>query len=144
MSTLVINKKTYHSLEYGFDKSFEVIGDYDLVLRTIRDRDILYLEQPLSYYRWHSSNLSHKKFRLNILELVRWKKNLSKKKNFFSQQNIKYLENHILFLKSLHYKKSKKNKMIIMFLKKADMLKIKIKILTILFLPLFILKYIRS
>ena len=89
MSTLIVSKKLYESLDYGFDDSFEVIGDYDLVLRLLKKEDILYLNEKLSYYRWHSENLSNKKFRLNILELIRWKKN-GKKINFFLTNKISY------------------------------------------------------
>ena len=88
MSTLIVSKKLYESLDYGFDDSFEVIGDYDLVLRLLKKEDILYLNEKLSYYRWHSENLSNKKFRLNILELIRWKK--WKKINFFLTNKISY------------------------------------------------------
>ena len=38
MSTLVINKEFYNSLEKGFDSSFEVIGDYDLVIRALKKK----------------------------------------------------------------------------------------------------------
>ena len=38
MSTLIVSKKLYESLDYGFDNSFEVIGDYDLVLRLLKKK----------------------------------------------------------------------------------------------------------
>ena len=74
MSTLVIKKDFYDQLDYGFDKSYEVIGDYDLVMRALKLTNILYIPEPLSFYRWHNENLSKTKFRLNILELLKWKK----------------------------------------------------------------------
>ena len=108
MSSLIISSKIYHELKYGFDDSFEVIGDYDLVLRILRNHKITYLNEPLSYYRWHDSNLSHKKFRLNILELIMWKKKLSKDKQFFSSKNLVYIEDHLIYLISVYFKKKKK------------------------------------
>lgn len=144
MSTLIIKKDLYDKLSYGFNKSYEVIGDYDLVLRILKNSNILYIKEPLSYYRWHHSNLSNRKFRLNILELIKWKKNLQKIDNFFSSENLLFLNNHILFLKALYLKKNKTNKYIYMLMKNSTLFYTKIKIILILFLPKFLLKLIRS
>ena len=117
MSTLVINKEFYNSLEKGFDSSFEVIGDYDLVIRALKKKNILYLSEPFSYYRWHNSNLSNRKFRLNIIELIRWRNNLNKKR-FFTTKNLKIINDHLIYLTLLYYKENNKKINLFLFLKK--------------------------
>lgn len=144
MSSLVISSKIYHELKYGFDASFEVIGDYDLVLRILRNNKITYLNETLSYYRWHDSNLSHKKFRLNILELIMWKKKLSKDKQFFSSKNLVYIEDHLIYLISVYFKKKKNKINLSLFLKKTKTIKNKLLIIIIFFIPLKLFNFIRS
>ena len=144
MSSLVISSKIYHELKYGFDASFEVIGDYDLVLRILRNNKITYLNEALSYYRWHDSNLSHKKFRLNILELIRWKNKLSKDEKFFSSQNLTYIEDHLVYLMSLYFKKKKSKINLILFLKNTKKFKNKLLIVIIFFIPMKLFNFIRS
>ena len=103
-----------------------------------------YLNEPLSYYRWHDSNLSHKKFRLNILELIRWKNKLSKDKRFFSSQNLINIEDHLIYLISLYFKKKKSKINLILFLKNTKKIKNKLLIVIIFFLPMKLFNLIRS
>lgn len=144
MSSLIISKKLYQNLEYGFDKSFEVIGDYDLVLRILKHNDITYINEPLSYYRWHDSNLSHKKFRLNILELIKWRNKLKKLENFFSINNLVYLNDHLLYLMSIYLKNNDKKINFFLFFNRTKKIKNKILIIIIYLIPKNLLKFLRS
>ncbi len=144
MSSLIISKKLYQNLEYGFDNSFEVIGDYDLVLRILKHNEITYLDEPLSFYRWHESNLSHKKFRLNILELIKWRNKFKNTQNFFSKKNLIYLNDHLLYLISLYLKNKHKKIDFFLFFNKSHKIKNKILIFIIYLIPINLLKYLRS
>ena len=143
MSTLVIKKDFYDTLDYGFDKSFEVIGDFDLVLRSLKKTNILYIPEPMSYYRWHNFNLSNRKFRLNILELIKWRNNL-KKKEFFSLKNLLILNDHLIYLISLYFKNNNRKIKLLLFLKNINSLKKKFLILIIFLIPKQIYNIIRS
>ena len=90
MSTLV-SREAYESLEYGFDINYEIIGDYDLVLRLASNWELAALQEPYSYYRWHGENLSRKKMSLNNSELLSWIKKMSKNKIFYKKPNFIYL-----------------------------------------------------
>ena len=124
--------------------SFEVIGDYDLVLRILKNNNITYLNEPLSYYRWHDSNLSHRKFRLNILELIKWRNKLKKNKNFFSSKNLVYINDHIIYLMTLYCKKKNSKINFYLFLKNTHKLKTKILIILVFLMPKKLLKFLRS
>lgn len=143
MSTLVIERDFYNNLDYGFDKSFEVIGDFDLVLRSLKKTDILYIPEPMSYYRWHQSNLSNRKFRLNILELIRWKRKLEIK-NFFSEKNLKIINDHLIYLIAIYYKTNNRRFNLYLFLKKINSIRRKILIILIFIIPKKIYSIIRS
>jgi len=144
MSSLIITNKLYQNLDHGFDKSFEVIGDYDLVLRLLKNNNITYLNEPLSYYRWHDSNLSHRKFRLNILELIRWRNKLKKYKNFFSTKNLIYIDDHLIYLMSLYFNNKNSRINFYLFLNKSKNLRTKVLIFIIFLLPKSLLRFIRS
>ena len=144
MSTLIIKKNVYDSLDYGFDSSFEIIGDYDLVLRILKKHQLCYLNQKLGSYRWHSNNLSNKKFRLNILELIFWKKKMLKNKSFFNNLNYTYLNDNILFLMSLYYKNKYNYKKILFFLSNTRSKKFLLKIFILLIIPKKLLSIFRS
>jgi len=144
MSSLIVTKKLYQKLDYGFDSSFEVIGDYDLVLRILKFNDITYLNEPLSYYRWHNSNLSHNKFRLNILELIKWRNKLNKYNNFFSTNNLIYVNDHLIYLMTLYLKNKNKKINLSLFLDHTKKMKIKLLIIIIFLIPKNLLKFLRS
>ena len=144
MSTLIVSKKLYESLDYGFDNSFEIIGDYDLVLRLLKKEDILYLNEKLSYYRWHSENLSNKKFRLNILELIRWKKKMEKNQFFFNKQNKLYLNDHIIFLLTLYLKNKNYKYKIFNSLFRVNSIKYFLKIFLLFIFPKNLINFLRS
>ncbi|MDC0032303.1 glycosyltransferase, partial [Pelagibacteraceae bacterium] len=101
MSTLMVTRKAYESLKYGFDTKFEIIGDYDLVLRLLVNWKLAAIQEPLSYYRWHGNNLSIKKLNLNADELIYWINEMKSNNDFSSQKNFKYLESHAYCLKGL-------------------------------------------
>lgn len=143
MSTLIIERNFYNNLEYGFDKSFEVIGDFDLVLRSLKKTDILYIPEPLSFYRWHNSNLSNRKFRLNILELIKWKKNLEKQ-NFFKSNSLKLIDDQILYLLVLYLKKNNHKIKLLLYLKRINSLQKLILILLIFIIPKKFFNILRS
>lgn len=143
MSTLIINREFYSSLEKGFDSSFEVIGDFDLVIRALKKKNILYISEPMSYYRWHNSNLSNRKFRLNIVELIRWRNNLNKKK-FFSTKNLKIINDNLIYLILLYFKGNKKKIKFCLFIKKINSIKKRALLIILYFVPSFIIKALRS
>ena len=78
--TTLINKKIFN--KYRFDKRYNIIGDFDLFIRLSLNQQILSIQEPLAYYRVHSSSMSTKRLDLNISELIDWVKENQKKKQF--------------------------------------------------------------
>ena len=141
MSTLMIRKDAYFSLEYGFNPEYEIIGDYDLVLRLSERYKLASLISPHSYYRCHDKNLSLIKFDLNISELERW---IVRSKKFQKYANFKYLKNFSLFYRGLiHIQNNKRIKAMQQF-KNITSIYFKIKLFIVLIMPKWLIKMMRS
>lgn len=141
MSTLIMRRQSYFSLDYGFDPRYEIIGDYDLILRLSRENKLACLNQPCSYYRWHGKNLGFLKFDLNISELSYWSSN---KLEFSNYKNFKYLKNYILFYRGLINIMNKKRLKAFNQIYSMTSIYFQIKLSIVLFLPLWLIKMIRS
>ena len=78
--TTMIRKKIF--LKYSFDKTYSIIGDFDLFLRLSLKEKIFSIQKPLAFYRIHDSNMTTRKIHLNIKELEKWLYENCKKKYF--------------------------------------------------------------
>ena len=78
--TTMIRKKIF--LKYSFDKTYSIIGDFDLFLRLSLKEKIFSIQKPLAFYRIHDSNMTTRKIHLNIKELENWLYKNCKKKYF--------------------------------------------------------------
>lgn len=102
--TTMVDKKIFKY--YKFKNSYNIIGDFDFIIRTSLKFKIGCIKSPLAYYRIHNLNLSKKKMSLHINELKLWiTKNQKKlKKSSISLSSLKTLvlklqiKNYIKFL----------------------------------------------
>ena len=89
--TVMIDRKIFKL--FKFQKNYNIIGDFDLMIKSSIKFKIGCLQQPLAYYRIHNSNYSNNKIKLYIEELKFWIKENKKimLKNSFSLSNVKKL-----------------------------------------------------
>jgi glycosyltransferase involved in cell wall biosynthesis len=93
--TVCLNRDIFQN--YSFDKKFDIIGDFDLILRLSETKKIGYIHDALAIYRLHESNLSKKKVALHINEMQGWIKfNKDKLRN---KKNFKFLKFYLFKLK---------------------------------------------
>ena len=144
MSTLMVRKSCYFALDYGFDPKYEIIGDYDLVLRLASKFNLASINQPLSFYRWHGKNLGFIKFDLNLRELEFWIEENKSKKIFCEQQNFKYLKDYTKFYIGLNKILNKNRIEALSYIIKINNIFFKLKLLIVILMPLFLIKFIRS
>ena len=143
MSSLIIRRKSYFELPYGFNPKYEIVGDYDLVLRLSVKNEFAAIQEPLSYYRWHENNLSHKT-KKNAEELETLCVEMKKKEFFFKNKNFQYFLDFSHYLSSLAHKLNNEfNKALNSALKIKNIF-LKTKILIIIFLPLNLVNFLRS
>ena len=143
MSSLIVRRKSYFELPYGFNPKYEIVGDYDLVLRLSVKNEFAAIQEPLSYYRWHENNLSHKT-KKNAKELEALCVEMKKKQFFFKNKNFQYFLDFSCYLSSLAHKLNNEfNKALNRALKIKNIF-LKTKILIIIFLPINLINFLRS
>ena len=96
----MVKKKVFNQTK--FDNRFTIIGDFDFFVRLSLVRNISAIQEPLAYYRIHSSNLSKKRIDLNIKELEIWLSE-KKKENRFKTLNFSRLYDLVATLKIQKY-----------------------------------------
>tara|TARA_Y100000389_G_C17469126_1_gene528650 strand:+ start:3914 stop:4837 length:924 start_codon:yes stop_codon:yes gene_type:complete len=89
-SSLMIRKKALNELEYFFDPRFNIIGDYDLLVRLCCKWKLASIQQPITYYRWHQNNTGYKGLLISN-EFNIWFNEIKNNKNY------KKLSNFIIF-----------------------------------------------
>ena len=98
--TTMIRKKIF--LKNKFDKRYSIIGDFDLFVRISLKEKIFSIQEPLAYYRIHSSNMTTQKIDLNIKELEKWLSEHHNKK-FFKNYDFSNIKKIIQTLKVKKY-----------------------------------------
>tara|TARA_Y200000002_G_scaffold93350_1_gene75255 strand:- start:173 stop:973 length:801 start_codon:yes stop_codon:yes gene_type:complete len=90
--TTLVQKKLFNN--YKFNKSYNIIGDFDFFIRASINNKILSIQKPLAVYRLHSNNMSSKKIDVYSNELQKWLNQASmnkKLKNYDFSNYKKYL-----------------------------------------------------
>lgn len=140
ISTLMFRKKILESMTYFFDKRFNIIEDFDFVLRLSRSARIKINKNFLATYRWHSNNLG---LRTNFKvgeEFFLWKNQPNIKENFSELNNYKFFLQRSMWLYAIYLVLSNKKRRIILILNYLNFSK-KLKLLILLFIPKVILKF---
>jgi glycosyltransferase involved in cell wall biosynthesis len=60
ISSLVVRKQAIDKLAYCFDKRFNILGDFDFLIRLSVEWKMASVQLPISYYRWHQNNTGYK------------------------------------------------------------------------------------
>ena len=69
MSSLVIRKTAYVSLDKGFNSNYTIVGDIDLAVRLNLKWKLSSIQEPVTYYRYHGNNTGNKESHLISSEL---------------------------------------------------------------------------
>ena len=94
--TVLAKKKIFQ--KYKFNKKYNIIGDFDLFVRISLKEKIYSLQEPLAFYRVHSSSMSTRRIDLNISELKNWL-NENRKKQIFKTYDFVNVQKKIKTLK---------------------------------------------
>ena len=80
--TIMFRRNAYDSLSIGFDTKYNVIGDFDLIMRMSLDYKFIYIVEPLAFCRWHGGNMQITHKNEYFSELKNWISIMSKDINF--------------------------------------------------------------
>ena len=142
--TAVIRKSEYFNLKIGFNKDYQIIGDFDFFVRLSKKCLFDCVQQPLVFYRLHEDNFTKKNREIELKEFEDWLEDMKNIKFFFSKGELDLINENILYKKTMVFiLKKQLLDSIIHILKFPNNLK-KIKLLIAFFLPKFILEKIKN
>ena len=102
IATLFIKKKIFQ--KFKFNEKYNLIGDFDFIMRLSKIKKFIATQNSLAYYRVHNTNFSKRNTDIYIKELKNWVEKNKKKFDtkrivfFIFKLNIRLILN--LFIKS--------------------------------------------
>ena len=143
ISGLIIKKKLLEK-EYYFNEAYNIIGDYDFIIRISKCANAKGFNRPLVNYRVHQNNFSKLNNRLFYEEYKIWFNTQSKLKDNSFIKNRKYFQLKLnqLEIKYLLYETKTLN-LLIKIVKISDFF-LMIKFLSAFFLPLKLINFFRK
>jgi glycosyltransferase involved in cell wall biosynthesis len=100
--TIIIRRDSYNQLRYKFNPKYNVIGDFDLVIRLSIDWKFASLQSQTAYCRWHGNNLQISEEKEHISELEHWVDNIKSNPTISKKLEFKNFENNIKRMKSVY------------------------------------------
>ncbi len=137
--TTLLRMESLKTLNFVFDSSYSIIGDFDLIYRLSLTWKFVYIKKPLGFYRIHENNLSKNNI-LFINELQNW---YSKNQNLTIDEK-KIILDKIQYLKFIELIFNSKRLEALGYLTKLKFRYNQLKMLIILFLPTFLIKIIKK
>ena len=108
LSTIVLRKKYLKNFPNIFDEKYNMLSDYDFILRFSKEVKFDFVNEPVSTYRIHKNNMSKKYLEEHVTQMNEWIKERSEKNFFSSDTQIDKLKSHLEYLKiKLMIKKSR-------------------------------------
>ena len=144
ISGLIIKKEIFDQVGM-FNKDFNIIGDFDLVMRIAKKFNGHATNEPLLFYRYHKSNFSKMNLDMFFNEFSKWFNNQVKLVDKDFLNNIKHFEKKLLYyeIKNLLVNSNKNLYLISKIINYPDLLG-KLKFLIVFFTPEQIINYLEK
>ena len=102
MSSLIVRKSILESLSINFNPKYEIVGDFDLVLRLSTITKLAGIQIPLVFYRLHENNLTYKKIKLNYEELVMLYNDICNQSVFNQNRSFSFFKNNVILYGAIY------------------------------------------
>ena len=136
MGTIIIKKRLIQSLK--FNSRYNIIGDYDLIIRAAKETKGMSFQDKLVNIRIHQNNFSHRNRKMFYNEFKHW----IKKQNFdniYFKANKEYLLQKCEYLRIVYMLLENKKITLIFDIIKYPNFLLKLKLLVIYILPNFLI-----
>lgn len=143
ISGLILKKKILEKENY-FNESYNIIGDYDLLMRISKYANAKSFNEPFIYYRVHRNNFSKKNNEMYLEEYSKWFNHQLVLNDKLFQNNIKYFQLKLNKLEIINLLYKKRNLRLLTKIIKFPKLIYKIKFFISFFLPNKLLDYFRK
>jgi len=99
--TLVVRRQALAQLDRGFGTQYNIIGDFDVVVRLAARWKIAYVGAPLGVYRLHGNNESSRSRHRHIEELRQWEVEMAKAPGIGDRAAFSYVRSSISYLSAM-------------------------------------------
>ena len=137
LSTIIIKSKIIKS--YKFNSRYNIIGDYDSIIRISEKYKGMGFQNKFTYIRIHQHNYTHNNREVFYKEFKYWVNTQDYKKINFKRNKFKILE-RLEYLKIINLLLNKKTPNIIFAILKYPLNYLKLKLIIIYFLPKFLIR----
>jgi glycosyltransferase involved in cell wall biosynthesis len=137
LSTIIIKSKIIKS--YKFNSRYNIIGDYDSIIRISEKYKGMGFQNKFTYIRIHQHNYTHNNREVFFKEFKYWVNTQDYKKIYFKRNKFKILE-RLEYLKIINLLLNKKTLNIIFAILKYPSNYLKLKLIIIYFLPKFLIR----
>ena len=124
---------------YKFNPYYNIIGDYDLIVRVSQKFKAMAFQEKSAVIRFHKDNFTHNNRKMFYKEFGDWINQQNFNNKVFKENKIQ-LFLRLEYLRLIHLVFNKKNLNFFFNIIKFPSLILKLKLLTIYFLPEFILR----
>ncbi len=107
ISGLIIRRDVFDIIG-KFNSKFNIIGDFDLIMRASRSFNFHAFDTPLIYYRIHQNNFSKENTNIFFEEYLYWYQSQLNSENADFRKNKTFFKNRLLFLEINHLLLNKK------------------------------------
>jgi len=99
--TLMVRRSAMDQLGYPCDPRFQIMGDFDLVIRLSVSWKLDFVSQPVAFYRWHGNNESLVYSDRELCELETWYSEMKEHPVISIQPGFRAILDRINYLKGM-------------------------------------------
>ena len=143
ISGLIIKKEILEKENY-FNSSYNIIGDFDLLLRISKYANAKSFDEPLVYYRVHENNFSKKNNKMYFDEYNDWFQSQKNSGDKLFLKNIKYFQSRLDKLEIIYLLYQKRNFKLLKQIIKFPHLILRIKFFLAYFMPIRLINFFRK
>jgi len=143
ISGLIIKKEILEKENY-FSSTYNIIGDFDLLLRISKYANAKSFDEPLIYYRVHENNFSKKNNKMYFDEYNDWFQSQKNSDNKLFLKNIKYFQSRLDKLEIIYLLHQKRNFKLLIQIMKFPHFYLRIKFFLAYFLPIRLINFFRK
>ncbi len=100
--TLMVQRTALEALDYPFDPRYNIIGDFDLVVRLAVHWKLGCVNEPVAYYRIHGNNETRKQRVRHIDELEHWLADFDQVDAVGTCANFSWVAWRTTYIKTMH------------------------------------------
>ena len=138
MGTIIIKKELISSLR--FNPNYNIIGDFDFIIRAAKKYKGMGFQDFLVNIRIHQNNFTHKNRGMFYKEFLKWIQNQNFEEIYF-KRNQSILLQKLEYLRIIYLLLSNKKPKLIFDIIKISSFSKKLKLLLIYFLPIFVINF---